>query len=129
MGYADNYISKEKSVIIGRKGNINKPILMKTKYWNVDTAFGLEPKEDKLEVNYLYMFCVFYDFEKHNKAVTIPSLTKGDLLEVITPLPPVSLQIQFADFVQHVDKLKVWRHLMLGEFLNSYEGEAWNIVI
>lgn len=90
MGRATDFITKENSVIIGRKGNINKPILMKEKFWNVDTAFGLEPKAQILNVNYLYIFCLFFNFEKLNKAVTIPSLTKADLLEINIPLPPIT---------------------------------------
>lgn len=106
MGRATNYLTNENSVIIGRKGNINKPILMREKYWNVDTAFGLEPDAKQVLVDYLYMFCVLFDFEKLNKAVTIPSLTKADLLKIEMPIPPLSLQNQFAAFVAQVDKSK-----------------------
>lgn len=104
--YANNYICNENTVIIGRKGNINKPILMREKFWNVDTAFGLEPILSKMNVDYLFFYCVFFDFEKLNKAVTIPSLTKNDLLQIICPVPPLSLQNDFAAFVQQVDKSK-----------------------
>ncbi|HEU9971509.1 TPA: restriction endonuclease subunit S, partial [Streptococcus pneumoniae] len=38
MGYAKDWIVKKNSVIIGRKGNINKPILVRENFWNVDTA-------------------------------------------------------------------------------------------
>ena len=107
MGYANDYITNENSVIIGRKGNINKPILMREKYWNVDTAFGLEPNRDLLNVEYLFLFCEFFDFEVLNKAVTIPSLTKADLLKIDMPLPPIDLQREFAEFVKEVDKSKV----------------------
>ncbi|MBQ6625615.1 MAG: restriction endonuclease subunit S, partial [Clostridia bacterium] len=106
MGYADNYISEANSVIIGRKGNINKPILMREKYWNVDTAFGLEPNNKFLLVDFLFLFCVLFDFEKLNKAVTIPSLTKADLLKIEMPIPPIELQNEFADFVKQIDKSK-----------------------
>lgn len=107
MGRSREYLVKENSVIIGRKGNINKPILMREKFWNVDTAFGLEPYTDKMLVEYLYYFCVFFDFEQLNKAVTIPSLTKADLLKIKMPIPEFDLQKKFALFVQQVDKLKV----------------------
>ena len=106
MNYADDYITESNSVIIGRKGNINNPILMREKFWNVDTAFGLEPNTTVLNVDYLFMFCNFFDFEILNKAVTIPSLTKADLLKIIIPIPPIELQNQFADFVKQVDKSK-----------------------
>ena len=107
MGRATEYLVKENSVIVGRKGNINKPILMREKYWNVDTAFGIEPNENIINADYLYMFCVFFDFERLNKAVTIPSLTKADLLEIKMPVPPMALQNQFAAFVEQVDKSKL----------------------
>lgn len=106
MGRATNYLTKENSVIIGRKGNINKPILMREKYWNVDTAFGIEPNEEYINIDYLYIFCIFFDFENLNKAVTIPSLTRADLLNIEMPIPEISVQNQFATFVEQVDKSK-----------------------
>lgn len=90
MGYAKDWIVKKNSVIIGRKGNINKPILVRENFWNVDTAFGLEPVLEKINSEYLFYFCQLYNFEKLNKAVTIPSLTKSDLLNISIPLPPTS---------------------------------------
>ena len=107
MGRATEYLTNENSVIIGRKGSINKPLLMREKYWNVDTAFGIEPNRKYINVDYLYMFCVFFNFEQLNKAVTIPSLTKADLLNIEMPIPNILLQEQFADFVKQVDKSKV----------------------
>ncbi len=104
MGYAKDWIVKKNSVIIGRKGNINKPILVRENFWNVDTAFGLEPVLEKINSEYLFYFCQLYNFEKLNKAVTIPSLTKSDLLNISLPLPPLALQNEFADFVALVDK-------------------------
>ena len=104
IGYAKDWIVKKNSVIIGRKGNINKPILVRENFWNVDTAFGLEPTLEKINSEYLFYFCQLYNFEKLNKAVTIPSLTKSDLLDISLPLPPLSLQDEFADFVAQVDK-------------------------
>ena len=104
IGYAKDWIVKKNSVVIGRKGNINKPILVRENFWNVDTAFGLEPALEKINTEYLFFFCQLYNFEKLNKAVTIPSLTKSDLLDISIPLPPLSLQNEFADFVAQVDK-------------------------
>ncbi|WP_079098723.1 restriction endonuclease subunit S, partial [Streptococcus pneumoniae] len=104
MGYAKDWIVKKNSVIIGRKGNINKPILVRENFWNVDTAFGLEPVLEKINSEYLFYFCQLYNFEKLNKAVTIPSLTKSDLLKILLPLPPLALQNEFADFVVQIDK-------------------------
>lgn len=102
MGYADNFLCPENTVIIGRKGNINKPIFVKEKFWNVDTAFGLISKSGILDSKFLFYFCVSYNFEKLNKAVTIPSLTKSDLLNIKIDLPPLQTQHQI---VEELDSL------------------------
>ena len=108
MGYADAYICPENTVIIGRKGNINKPIFMRKKFWNVDTAFGLVANYNELNPNFLFYFCLNYNFEKHNKAVTIPSLTKTDLLKIAMPCPPLSLQNQFAKKIEAIEQQKAF---------------------
>ena len=115
MSYGDDYISEADSVIIGRKGNINKPILMKEKYWHVDTAFGLNPLRSVLEHDYLYWFCVRYNFEQHNKTVTIPSLTKETLMRIKIPIPHIDLQNQFADSVQAIEAQKAQAQASLAQ--------------
>ena len=92
MGYADDYICSANTVVIGRKGSINNPIFVECPFWNVDTAFGLEAKTDVLIPRYLYYFCKYFNFEKLNKTVTIPSLTKSDLLRIEIDLPEISKQ-------------------------------------
>lgn len=105
MARANDWLTEANSVIIGRKGNINSPILMRERFWNVDTAFGLEPNSGILSHNYLYWFCRFFNFERLNKAVTIPSLTKSDLCELKMPLPNYELQRQFDDIVATTEHL------------------------
>lgn len=121
MGYADDYITESNSIIIGRKGNINKPILMRERFWNVDTAFGLEPNGKDITVDYLFFYCLFFDFERLNKAVTIPSLTKVDLQNIVMSVPPMALQKQFAAFVIETDKSK-FDSFNLIDLLYSYNS-------
>ncbi len=94
MGYANDFLCEENTVILGRKGSINSPIFVKEKLWNVDTAFGLVANKEFLTPKFLYYFCISYDFEKLNTTVTIPSLTKSNLLSVLMPLPPLDTQKQ-----------------------------------
>ena len=92
MGHANDYLCPENTTIIGRKGSINKPLFIATKFWNVDTAFGLVSNSSLLNPKYLFYFCCNYNFETLNKAVTIPSLTKNDLLQIGINVPPLSTQ-------------------------------------
>lgn len=105
MGYADDFICEEETVVIGRKGSINNPLFVTSKFWNVDTAFGLQAKKELLLPKYLYYFCVSFDFEKLNKTVTIPSLTKSDLLQISISLPSVLEQQKIAATLDKVTNL------------------------
>lgn len=91
FGYANEYICDENTTIIGRKGTINSPIYVTTKFWNVDTAFGLCVKEN-LNSKFLYYFCLGFNFKKLDKSTTIPSLSKGDLLSIELPVPSLLTQ-------------------------------------
>ncbi|MCQ2593505.1 MAG: restriction endonuclease subunit S [Treponema sp.] len=91
MGYANDFLCRENTIIIGRKGSINNPIFVEEKFWNVDTAFGLQSKENYLP-KLLFYFCKGFDFTTHNKGTTIPSLVKSDLLQIPVPLPPLEEQ-------------------------------------
>ena len=122
IGKASDWLVKENSVLIGRKGSINKPIIVKEKIWNVDTVFGLEPNIEIINCDYLYYFCYFYDFERLNKAVTIPSLTKKDLLKIDIPIPPLVLQEKFVLIHKSINKLKFEAEKSLKEMENLYES-------
>lgn len=106
MGWANDYLCPQNTIIIGRKGNINKPLFVKEKFWNVDTAFGLVSNTEILIPYFLFFFCQIYNFEQHNKAVTIPSLTKSDLLNIKMPCPNIDLQQQFAEKIENIERQK-----------------------
>ena len=106
MDYADEYICPENSVVIGRKGTINKPLFVREKFWNIDTAFGLIADEKLLSPTYLFYFCLAFDFEKLNKQLTLPSLTKKDLQRIQIPLPPLEMQEKFALYVENCESMK-----------------------
>jgi len=102
---ANDYICPAGTIIIGRKGSINNPILVNEKFWNVDTAFGIVPKEI-INNSYLYYFSKQYNFNHLNKATTLPSLTKRDLLEIEINIPALEEQVKFSEFVNQINKLK-----------------------
>ena len=118
MGYADDYICPSDTVIIGRKGNINSPIYVEESFWNVDTAFGLIANRKYLIAKYLFYFCKKFNFGKLNKAVTIPSLTKSDLLEIKIDLPDKSSQQLIVDRLNTVERVIELRQQELSQLDN-----------
>ena len=113
MGYADDYICSANTVVIGRKGSINNPIFVECPFWNVDTAFGLEAKTEVLIPRYLYYFCKHFNFEKLNKTVTIPSLTKSDLLKIEIDLPEISKQQSIVSQLSKIEDVVALRQRQL----------------
>ncbi len=104
MGYGDQKLCPGKTVILGRKGNINSPIFMESEYWIVDTAFCLDVDKQKLHPKYFYYWCKQFDFTRYNKQGVLPSLTKNDLLKIEMPIPPMELQIKFVNIIEQADK-------------------------
>ena len=115
MGYADDYICGANTVIIGRKGSINNPIYVDVPFWNVDTAFGLVAHKEVLLPKYLYYFCVNFNFEQLNTTVTIPSLTKANLLQIEIAVPSIKKQGEIVAVLDQVSALIDLRYRQLKE--------------
>lgn len=126
MGYADDYICEANTVVIGRKGNINNPIFVETPFWNVDTAFGLFANQSKLIPKYLYYFCRNYDFERLNTTVTIPSLTKANLLNVELFLPSLAEQHKTVAVLDKVSDLIAKRRQQLDKLDELVKSKSFD---
>lgn len=106
MGYGDKKLCNGDTVILGRKGNINSPIYVKTDYWVVDTAFCLEVDKDVLDTRFFHYWCTQFNFLKFNKQAVLPSLTKSDLLTIEISIPSMDQQKLFVDIIEQADKSK-----------------------
>ena len=104
MARASDYLSPANSILLGRKGTLDKPLLIREKYWNVDTAFGAVPDEKVLHYVYFYWHCKTIDFNVLNKGTTLPSTTKVDLLNLWIKIPSMEEQTRFASIVEQADK-------------------------
>jgi len=138
MGYADEYLCGEGATIIGRKGTINRPIYVRTKFWNVDTAFGFSPFIELIESRFLFFFCQSFNFHKLDKSTTIPSLAKTDLQKIELPIPPLLEQQAIVSKIEELfseldngiaqlktaqQQLKVYRQSLLKW---AFEGKLTN---
>lgn len=104
--FADKYLASGIITIIGRKGTIDKPLLVNDKIWNIDTAFAIKTNEEILNPVFFYYRSKFYDYQNLNKQTTKPSLKKSDLLKLSIELPPMNQQLKFIGLVEIIDKLK-----------------------
>lgn len=106
MGYGEKKMCDRDSIILGRKGNIDKPIYMSEDYWIVDTAFCLSPNTELIHPVYLYYWCKQFDFQKLNKQAVLPSLTRSDLEQIDIQVPEMAEQLAFVEIVHQADKSK-----------------------
>lgn len=128
MGYANDYICKAGTTIIGRKGSINKPLYVDKDFWNVDTAFGLQPKEC-CNSRFLYYLCKSIDFTRYDKGVTIPSLVKSDLLQIPVSVPPLSEQYRIVEELDQLSNIIEKKRQQLSELDNLAQSIFYDMFI
>lgn len=124
MGYANQSLCPAETVIIGRKGSINNPLFSSQPFWNVDTAFGLVPDRSVLLPKYLYYFCKKFDFLKLNTTVTIPSLTKANLLNIEIEVPNLSVQENRINKLGMIDRVLETNSELLGQLDNLVKSRV-----
>ncbi len=92
MAYIDHFAYDKPSVLIPRKGSIDKLYFVDTPFWNVDTIFYTEINEELVIPHYIYHCLLREHLEKLNTAGGVPSLTQKVLNKVQLPVPPLEVQ-------------------------------------
>ena len=100
ISYVNERISEGPSILIPRKGSLNKLYFVEGSFWNVDTIFYTEIGE-QLEPKYFYYYLQTLHLERMNQAGGVPSLTQRTLNELIIPTPPILIQ---RDIVKILDQ-------------------------
>ena len=92
MTYVSDYVYDKPSVLIPRKGSIDKLYYVEEPFWNVDTIFYTEIDTAQVVPRYIY-FCLQKEhLEQYNTAGGVPSLTQKVLNKVKIPVPPLEVQ-------------------------------------
>lgn len=88
IGWASKWLYNKPSVLIGRKGTIDRPQYMETPFWTVDTLFYTELKGENVAKFFYYRFCLI-DWLQYNEASGVPSLNARTIenLEIACPSP------------------------------------------
>ena len=103
MGYANNYLYAKPSVLIGRKGTIDKPQYIEKPFWTVDTLFYTHIKSNNLPLFVYYLFLTI-DWKKYNEASGVPSLSVSNIHNIKIPIPPLEEQKQIAACLSTTDE-------------------------
>jgi type I restriction enzyme S subunit len=103
IGYANDFLYDKESVLIGRKGTIDKPQYMNTPFWTVDTLFYTEIKDNNFAKWLFYNFS-YIKWKKYNEGSTVPSLTGSGISNIKILLPPLQEQKAIADILEKWDE-------------------------
>lgn len=96
--YATEYLYKGESVLLGRKGTIDRPLYVNCAFWTVDTMYYTEifnitfPK-------FLYYCALTVDFWKYSTQTALPSMTQTALSNLMFATPEYAEQKVIADFL------------------------------
>lgn len=92
------------SVLIGRKGTIDKPVYRDKPFWTVDTLFYSEVNEAYHEKFIYYKFCQV-DWISYNEASGVPSLNTSTIERILQSVPfDKEEQAAIANVLSDMDK-------------------------
>lgn len=94
----------EDAIGIGRKGTIDKPYILKSPFWTVDTLFYAVPRT---KVDLEFVLCLFLriNWKKKDESTGVPSLSKQTINSVDIITPTFNEQIKIGDFFRNLDHL------------------------
>src|SRR5690606_27795133 len=66
------------SVLLGRKGTIDKPLYINEPFWTVDTMYYTDVQKD-IDVKYFYYLAKTILFDRYSTNTALPSMTQENL--------------------------------------------------
>lgn len=132
--YTDQPLFTGTSLLLGRKGTIDNPMLVTDSFWTVDTMFytskiyGINPK-------YLYYACVGeIDFNYYKSGSVLPSMTQTEINNIFITCPDKFEQKKIVDFLdkkcakidrliaikqEKIDKLNDYKKSLIYEYVTG----------
>ena len=101
--HGTGYNYEGESIILGRKGSIERVHFAEGRFWTIDTAYFLSDFKDTIP-KWLYYFLCSIDLRALNEATGVPSLSRDLLYKISTPTPPPREQSKIAEVLSTVDR-------------------------
>ncbi len=116
-------IAKKKSILMSVRAPVGE---INITNWDCCIGRGLcsLELEESLNIEYLYNYLknIIVTVKSKSKGSTFKSINKLEIENIKVLLPPLSLQNEFAEFVEKTDKLKFEAEKSLKEMENLYES-------
>ena len=122
MGFATQALYDKPSVLIGRKGSIEKVRYVDHPFWTVDTLFYTIVNEDIVIPKYLYYLMSTMDMKQYNEGTTIPSLRTETLNRIELQIPSLDDQKKILECLNPIDAKIVLNESINRNLLNQAEA-------
>ena len=119
MRHVNKYLYDGESILIGRKGTIDKPKYINEKFWTVDTLFYTEIEESIVPL-FLYQHALEVNWLGLNEATGVPSLNTTSIYNIDISIPSKEEQTKIASFLSNVDE-KISQLTQKLELLSQYK--------
>lgn len=99
FAYASEFMYDGDSVLFGRKGTIDKPLLVSGRFWTIDTMYWtrvLKPHDAR----FVYYLALTMPFAMLSTDTALPSMTKEALYSFQVPIPGHAEQLAIAAFLE-----------------------------
>ena len=101
--YGDGFLYDGDSIILGRKGTIDRVHFVTGRFWTIDTAYFLSDFNGA-QPRWLFYFLQNLDLAQLNEATGVPSLSRDLLYKIEVETPPTTEQSKIAEILSTVDQ-------------------------
>lgn len=103
IGHTNQFLYDKPSVLIGRKGTIDKPVYIDTPFWTVDTLFYTQVFSNTFPKWLFYKFQMI-NWYLYNEASGVPSLSGSTIYKIKIESPCFLEQVKIANFLSAIDE-------------------------
>ena len=104
VGRTDSSLYQKPSVVIGRKGTIDRPIYVSDPFWAIDTTYFVETKD--VEMKWFFYRLNYENLAKYNEASGVPSLNRETIYSIKICVPPKNEQKRQVVILDKLDSLQ-----------------------
>ena len=103
FGRASDYLHNKRSVLLGRKGTVDKPLYIDKPFWTVDTMYYTNIFKIS-NPKFFFYGCLGIPFPLYQYGSAIPSMTQEDLSNIFFAFPNLLEQQKIANFLDKKSK-------------------------
>jgi restriction endonuclease S subunit len=127
----NDYLFDGESILLGRKGTIDKPMFVSGRFWTVDTMFYTNVKKNMC-IKFIYYQCLNIDFSRYVTSTALPSMTQLDLNNICFAIPCLEEQKKIANHLDQqttkIDEL-ITKAKSMVELLKEHKQSLINHVV